>query len=431
MRILVDHGDYGNVGDAAMVEGAVLRLQKLLPRAEIHVVRRPNVQSSLARAAGIHHQDSYGVIPIGLDVSRLPLLWRYSEGWQNLRSQLTLGSLGMGLSAGSLLLSRESAKSPVMSRLTDFCGQFDGLLIAGGGNLTDTFAAEVLRKCCLIQGFAEHSKPIILTGQQLGPFRRTVFRAAVVKALRRTNFIGLREPASLEFCQKRVRGLVSFALMGDDSFGLSPANDECVSQLLHTWSVCPNEFIALNVRIGSYAIQNRQRLKSIGDVIRRVSQFFGMPVLAIPIDAADYASLQQLSEFICPENYRVLPADLTPSLVKGVLGKAFGAIGISYHFCTFALSQGVPAVCFYEGDYYKQKAQGLTKFWDDSRLALPLSEFDDLASVRHIIDVLKARTLRTQLAVRAKAAFQQWSSLFDEKATEAFSPQAGSTAASP
>ena len=156
-----------------------------------------------------------------------------------------------------------------------------------------------------------------------------------------------------------------------------------------------------------------------------------MPVLAIPIDVADCASLQQLSEFICPENYRVLPADLTPSLVKGVLGKAFGAIGISYHFCTFALSQGVPAVCFYEGDYYKQKAQGLTEFWDDSRLALPLSEFDDLASVRHIIDVLKARTLRTQLAVRAKAAFQQWSSLFDEKATEAFSPQAGSTAASP
>lgn len=56
---------------------------------------------------------------------------------------------------------------------------------------------------------------------------------------------------------------------------------------------------------------------------------------------------------------------MTPAAVKGVLGRAWGAVGTSYHFCTFAASMGVPVACLYDGSYYSKLVRlppsGLTK----------------------------------------------------------------------
>jgi hypothetical protein len=64
--------------------------------------------------------------------------------------------------------------------------------------------------------------------------------------------------------------------------------------------------------------------------------------------------------------------ELTPATARGMLGCAFGAIGVSHHFCTFALSEAVPAICIHEGAYYEQKGRGIAAFWGDERLSSPL-----------------------------------------------------------
>ena len=102
---------------------------------------------------------------------------------------------------------------------------------------------------------------------------------------------------------------------------------------------------------------------------------------------------------------------LSAALLKGVLGSAHAAIGMSYHFCTFALSQGVPAISLYTGDYYRQKAIGLSSFWGDERLALAIEEL-----AAHGLDRVQAvftdESLRARLDVRARDAAQEWQAGF-------------------
>ena len=105
----------------------------------------------------------------------------------------------------------------------------------------------------------------------------------------------------------------------------------------------------------------------------------------------------------------------TPALTKGILGKAYGAIGTSYHFCTFALSEGVPALCIYDGDYYSQKAKGLSLFWENEKLALSLKKMNIEHATQQIIDIFKDGKLRKQIKLRHEEALARWHNIFDNR----------------
>jgi polysaccharide pyruvyl transferase WcaK-like protein len=150
-----------------------------------------------------------------------------------------------------------------------------------------------------------------------------------------------------------------------------------------------------------------------------------MPILIVPIQLvgsdSDVASGQKIVDAASSASVSLMRQhDLTAPLVKGVLGRAFGAIGVSHHFCTYALSQGVPAVCIYEGDYYRQKALALAASWGDNRLALPLRRLELATAARDIARVLKDETLRAKLFSLSKTATQRWRELFRQKVTAVY-----------
>jgi polysaccharide pyruvyl transferase WcaK-like protein len=100
--------------------------------------------------------------------------------------------------------------------------------------------------------------------------------------------------------------------------------------------------------------------------------------------------------------------------VKGIIGRVFGGVGVSYHFCTFALSQAVPAICLYCGNYYSQKARGFSEFWKDSRLSLSLKNMDSNLAVKHILNVMEDNVLRSNLNHYTKEVINKWESTFDQ-----------------
>jgi polysaccharide pyruvyl transferase WcaK-like protein len=112
--------------------------------------------------------------------------------------------------------------------------------------------------------------------------------------------------------------------------------------------------------------------------------------------------------------------NLTPSLVKGILGKAFGAVGVSYHFCTFALGQGVPTVCIHDGNYYLQKARGLSEFWGDKRLSLPLKGMNTDLAIDHIAEVFNDDLLRKKLHDCSIQAVESWKHIFSTQVRKCF-----------
>jgi polysaccharide pyruvyl transferase WcaK-like protein len=427
MELLVESDSYGNLGDTSMAEGVVLQLRDLLPRARIHSVVPRGVRTAIWDVTGITRQAPYKVSPFAVGaLSHLPFFRHNSDFRQSTASIFTMSGLGRFLRAGSLSLYFEDPAQTTIRKLAQFCQQFDGLHIAGGGNLTDTFPRELFRKCCVIHAFAEQRKPIVLTGQQLGPFKSPLLRKALGRALRKANFVGVRDPGeSLTFCSKAHLDQESFAFMGDDSLGLSPASDSSVRELLEQHGLRANRFLALNLRFTSYALRDPSCFQTFGSLVDSLATLFGMPVLVVPIQLlgadSDVASGQKIVDAASSAPVSLLRQhDLTAPLVKGVLGKAFGAIGVSHHFCTYALSQGVPAVCIYEGDYYKQKALALAASWGDNRLAIPLRRLGLATAARDIAYVLEDETLRAKLYSLSKIATQRWRELFHQKVSAVY-----------
>jgi polysaccharide pyruvyl transferase WcaK-like protein len=423
MRLLVEHGYSNNFGDIAMLEGAVLRLKIMLPKADIFIIEKPKFSSMLWLMDRIQKHEAYGIKPfLWSKIKRIPILKFYNEEWRRICCKLTLRYFETFSTASQITLPQ--ACNPKKITLGKYCEQFDALCLTGGGYLTDIFYGELFRKCLLMLTFAEQNKPIILTGQQLGPFRSEMLKTFLLKALSKTNFVGLRDHGySLSLCLQAKLGAERYSVMGDDSFGIYAFDESSIEKLIAGYNLKTNEFISFNVRFAKYAFKHSAYIYKIAKIAETLIEKFDMPILIVPIALNDYdsdiTSGERLAKAINSDRVSVMnnTAHLTPSLVKGVLGRAFGAVGISYHFCTFSLSMGIPAVCIYADDYYSQKARSLCDFWADQRLAVSLDADTDLAAA-HITKVFKDASLKEKLGIKKMQVFEQWQHIFDRQVTD-------------
>lgn len=410
-----------------MLESAVGRLRANLPETDIFVITRPGLQTDVWKIAGVYPVEMCVVRPVGVRLlARRRFFWRYDSFWRKTISAIALLSLDRAYSTRVKLLSHSSDARAKTRDLHEFCEPFDALHIVGGGNLTDIFYDTLFEKCCLIQTFANQRKPILLTGQQLGPVKSHLLKNALARTLRKATFVGLREPVdSVRFCTEAKLDPNRFAVMGDDSFGSQPGDDLEATRLLAKMGVTPSRFLAVNIRIGSYAPEHAVQMHKIAAIVRELATHFQMPIVVVPIWLdpleGDVPSGTQLAETLGSKDVRVITDDaLTPGLIKKVMSKAFGAIGVSYHFCTFALSEGVPAICIYDGAYYSQKGRGLSRFWQDDRLAMSLRDMDVQSGVKRIQQVLTDSSLRKNLHQLAIDHRHRWQEIFDSQTQSAF-----------
>jgi polysaccharide pyruvyl transferase WcaK-like protein len=212
--------------------------------------------------------------------------------------------------------------------------------------------------------------------------------------------------------------------MGDDSFGLEPAEATEVQAALTRVGLGSCRFLAVNLRIGTYAPSHAQYLHHFARLVARLARYYALPLLVVPIscndDDSDIRSGYQLREAVQSECLCVLDdPDLSPRQVKGILGRAHAAVGSSYHFCTFALSQGVPAICTFDGAYYAQKARGLARFWGEDRLWLPLRQCHSESALSQTTSFIDDARLRDALQVRASRAVNTWKETFDRAVHDA------------
>lgn len=437
MRILLSHGAQRNLGDIAMLEAVAQQLAVRLPDAAIVVVDRDfdSAVFSLPQVAR-HREFTYAIDAPDRWLRRLPWLGDKAPG---IHAKATLFMLGRQADR------RWSGQADgVPAALAAYVAGYDALLIAGGGFLTDIFYMPLQRMCSLIAAFAQQGKPVVLTGQQLGPFRWPYAQAALAATLRRAAFVGLRESTtSQDICRAAGLSPSGFAVMGDDSLLLAPATPASVHPLLQQHGCQPGRFLAFNYRLGFYTPQHAHHLEQACHILGELAHRLEMPVLVVPVDVSggatggatggagdDVQVGRRVQEAIADVEVHVL-ADraLTPGQVKAVLGQAYGALGASYHFCTFALSMGVPAVCLVAGPYYGQKAAGLCDFWQDARLALSLPGATVPSAATRIAQVLEDPGLRARLPAQADAAVARWEHIFTTHCIPALAPQGAGHAA--
>jgi polysaccharide pyruvyl transferase WcaK-like protein len=405
-----------------MLEAVLRQLTTHLPSAEFYVVERPGVPSRVWSMPNVRRADIRLLpqprCPDLKWMLAIPYFWRWRGAG--------LGILGRRQLARQLKTQEclyragntDAEHCETNSQFNDFCANYDAYFVAGGGNLTDAFLQAIWERCCFIHAFADQEKPVILTGQQLGPFRSRAVRAAMASALRKATFVGVREPGySMRFCQHAQLATHQYAMMGDDSMGLQRATDSETSDVLTALNLKPNSYIATNLRLAPYISRHESLIRKMSRVLDLVSEHFQLPVLVIPIAqhrvSDDAAVGAQLADR-CSADVSILnSSDLTPTTAKAVLANARLAVGTSYHFCTFALTEGVPAVSPYAGDYYRQKANGIATFWQDERLAVSLTTQHANKIANRIIAVGEDKELRAHLRSVARGAMKEWNHWID------------------
>lgn len=418
MKILVDHGSYLNLGDMAMLEGAVTRLHHALPDAELHVIHR-NIPTGIFQEPYVTRVPNYE-LHLGLE-QVLQSVSRSSAHGAAVRGALT--QLAFGASAEVIRLTQRETTL----RAREFCAQYDALHLVGGGMLNDVFPEQLLKKSMLALTFAKQNKPVVLSGQQLGPFKNPVFQRTLLRTLRAAKFVGLREPTeSVALCRHAKLDELRYVVMGDDAFGIAPPDAAETNTLLHECGLEPNRFVAFNLRIQkNYAPEFAQHAEFLGALAERIAAALNLPIVFVPIaidkEAGDTSAARQVSQHIHKAQVVLLDrSDLTARRVKGLLGQAHGAVGASYHFCTFALCGGTPAVNVFDGRYYKQKGEGLTAFWGDARLAYALQDGNVADAAQHILSAIQDAALREKLKRRAADAIETWETIFDRETRRYF-----------
>jgi polysaccharide pyruvyl transferase WcaK-like protein len=431
MRILVDHGTHANLGDLAMVESVAGRLRKDLPEASICVVDRMHVPTTIWDDPGVQRAPEYRVdVRGGRVIRRLPVLWRHADACSERVGRLMLAATGKLITAGGRRLTLPDPSD----RLRAYCAAFDGLHVVGGGNLSDAFFWELFNRTLLMRAFIEAGKPVVLTGQQFGPFRSARSRHALERVLRGAAFVGVRDRGdSLALCRAAGLDADRLALMADDAIALEPEPGPATARVLDGLGVAPGQFLAVNVRRGPYAGHVDGRIEQFAILLDALHARLGLPFVVVPMTLgesdSDVVSGRELVAAVTRARVAVLSEEgLTPGRVRGVLGAARGALGVSHHFCTFALCGGVPGVCLHGGAYYGQKARALTSFWGDERLAMSLDGADLDEMLSGLLRVFDDDGLRARLRERARDATAAWRTTFDARVAAAFGRPAGSDA---
>ena len=278
----------------------------------------------------------------------------------------------------------------------------DGLVVAGGGNMTSLWPHHVYERATLGAIAREFGKPVVVTGQTIGPELDEGDTALVVELLSTARLVGVREGSSYDL----VTGLgVSAEHTIDDASYLvdEPADpgDYCL--------------VSLAGHVGD--ADKEEVVRAAAALLDSVVAHTGLRVCFL----AHFGSLHpELSIGDSLMHDRVIAAMASPATVIAPSDSVTAArlargaalvVSSRYHPVVFAVPAGVPAMGIPVDDYTGVKLRGaLGNFGQEG--ALPVGALVDgkgpaLAS-RLWADRERIRSRAAELAPAKRAASAEW-----------------------
>lgn len=304
------------------------------------------------------------------------------------------------------------AADPRARAVVDAVRAADAVVVAGGGNMTSLWPHHVVERATLGAIAAALGKPLVVTGQTIGPVLDPADSALVAGLLESARLVGLREPSSLEL----VRGLGISPSPSSASLSASSAAAELT---IDDASYLVDEPAAR----GDYCLVSLASHVGAADrdaVVREAAALLdglGMPVRFL----AHFGSLvpgESRGDSVMHD--RVIEAMQTPATVvtptdsEAAARLARGAslvVSSRYHPVVFAVPAGVPALGIPVDGYTGVKLRGaLGNFGQDGLLPV-----DELVAGRGgaVASGLLARadeigSRAEQLATSKRAASADW-----------------------
>jgi len=367
MKIFVENSGYDleNMGDVAMLQVTVSRLQSLWPDAVIKILT--NAPEKLTELC----PKTLSLSPNGRQLWFSPLLSPDEKYPKDLKK--------LSHKKHSFLLEIEDKLCYYFPFLADFLIKIklrknqneireikafleaistsDLVIASGGGYITDLWGEwshEVLNTLAFAMKIG---KPTAILGHGLGPIENPRFYRKAKFVLPSLSLISIREKkASLPLLDS----------MGVLSNRVITTGDDAIELAYNFRNPQLENGIGINLRVANYSSLSQEFLKIIRLTLHDIAKKKDSPLVPIPIlryhidpnTESDITTIQQIVAGF--DNVSDQGDNLdTPLKVIKQVGHCRIVVTGSYHAGVFALAQGIPVVSLAKSPYYIDKFQGL------------------------------------------------------------------------
>lgn len=366
--ILIGGFGWKDIGDEAMPHGIIYNLKNRLPEVEI-VMFSPNPELTTS----FHHQTA---VP---DASFLS----YDRN-SGISRKIRVFCATLIFIYGAFLQSKNIRLRlwPGARAVLDEINSATILFNNGGGNLNSIIPMELYKKCSLYWVASILHKPIIISGQTIGPFSYWFDRKYAKFCLNKADFISFRDKNHSRKILTEIGVTRPFMTdAADDAMTIPTISSENAKKILESeapasWLESGMErCVVMNLKGSMSAFQAENETMDEDSVVRimaRVSDYLienhKVKIFCLPTDYTegvdDRVLHRKLIQFMkYKKEVFCIEQEYDDSTLKGLISLADYAIGSRYHFCVFAASVNVPFFGLANGIYQKAKLKGLADLY--------------------------------------------------------------------
>jgi polysaccharide pyruvyl transferase WcaK-like protein len=365
MRIVVDTAlntgaaEYSNMGDVAMLQVGVRRLQRLWPSARIEVLTESPTNlalfcpgaNPLPRAGRDLWIGNHAIIG---SVDRL------------LPRAASVGLSGLGracrrrfpVAFRSLVDLRLSIRDrrnvrPDLNAFLEAMEHADLFVVCGAGGFTDDTRPWNVSILDTIEAALQRNIPVAMFGQGLGPLSDPEILGRARKILPKVSLLTLRGGRG---------GSTLAQSLGVDSSQILTTGDEAVEIAYEAREKEPGQAVGINLRVASYSNVNGDMIDGLRPVLHEFARRRNVPLIPVPIAfhawANDHVTIQRLLQGFDDDSDGGIALD-TPLKVIRQVGRCRIVVTGAYHAAVFAMSQGIPVVALSASQDYSAKFLGL------------------------------------------------------------------------
>jgi polysaccharide pyruvyl transferase WcaK-like protein len=398
LHLLVEPSDYvlRNVGDMAMMQIAIERLNALWPDAAIHVLTDdpqrlkilcPGASPLSSEGRQLWLADDF--LPRRLQAQTSPELITF----------MRLRAPEMVRLFWKYKLRYSPDRWRALDLFTNIVAKTDAVVVTGMGGIADAFPEYAHNLLMTLSLALHHRTPVVLVGQGIGPLEIPGLRELAGCVLRRVDMIALRE------CATGGPLLMSLKVPTEQ---VITTGDDAIEIAYRARSVVLGAGLGINIRASDYSEVDLELMSRLRIVFEQTLRSFDAVAVPVPISSvpgeADVETFRTLMGDY--DGASVEPPELgTPSAIVEQLQQCRILVCGSYHAAVFACSCGIPAVCLAKSAYYLAKFRGLADLFGEGCEFVSLEDPHFEFRLREAIDKCwtSAEQLRPHLLERAEA----------------------------
>ncbi|MGR3319939.1 MAG: polysaccharide pyruvyl transferase family protein [Candidatus Anammoxibacter sp.] len=388
-QILLFRNLFKSIGDEAMLEADIERIKSLFPEDQltvftdnpIEISKKYNVAtefSEISLSHPFHRKNIYRLRSILSSKGRICQGISISSYVVAIVSRIFLAvSCRLFVWNAKRLSMQKSVvfQFSLQKRLLQFLSNAD-LLIAGGGLLPSLPLVFIPRKT-IYRAASILNIPVILHGQSMPDNQQlAVPLRDVTQIVLRDHELSYKTAMKLGVSKERLH------LGVDPAFFLKPAPEEDVDAVFKEirFDFTKESFIAVNVR-GWKTKDFRPFFEKLAEALKAFQKQSSLPILLFGMQSYwnrdDHVELEMLKECLHDiKPIKILRRGLKPSVMKGILGRAYCVVTSRYHGAVFGLCQGVPAITLSVSREHDVKLLGIMKMFENEDYFFRLEELD-------------------------------------------------------